>query len=171
MKHCGAPDVRVFVQPEQKVIATTSKDVGELVLPPATLNIVEYDPKIHKDAKGVICTLEGAPCDFFLVPCTNKKFHATLWSLMPKPVDDRSKANMEMKDYVSKYKEATMSNKNTNPIQKCTIPCAVNTKVINEHEELLLYMPKKVAAKPNKRDAHIDLDMEGKSKQAKRSSA
>ena len=69
VKHCGAPDVRVFVQPEKKVIATTSKDVGELILPPATLNIVEYDPKIHKDAKGVICTLEGAPCDFFLMPC------------------------------------------------------------------------------------------------------
>ena len=133
------PNVRMFRRPEVRVLALEAFEVGMFVAVPSTTNISVYDPLVSKLwLRTVIATVGDTK--FALHPMENKEFMAVAWNV--KVVHEKDKANCTMESKHAHGKHFTIKKTNTNQVIDVDVPCIVNCKAIQKHDEIVLYRPR-----------------------------
>ena len=164
-KHCEIPDrFLISKSPLRCVHAKHGFNLGKLVIAPATNSVSIKEDAAPSSSRVFVASIdiEGAPA-FNLCSPSCKDACGPMFMLRIE--NDETKANMKLQnESVAWHLPAFVGKQNKNPTVTVSIPCAVNTTVVKEGEELVLYRPKIVVAQEKKR---VLASVDAKNKKAK----
>ena len=160
--HSTAYDVVLQTSPKESVWSNARYDKGDITLVPSTLNVcAETNPQKALKTGAIVATIAAQQTRFVLLRASaSKEFVAPFWHV--RVVHMQGDANCMLKTIDMSCQVPHEKSSKADKPRIVNIPIIVNTKVISEGSELILYRPEEAKAEPKTTEQLMVVEPAGK---------